>query len=492
MNELTSLAAAVALLSLSVPAQQFAPLGTRMPAVYTFTTDVAVGDLDGDGRPDIVFTTQHSGTLTEDIAFFQVDNLMFEHRRRVFDYDTGLSIAVAIEDADGDGDLDVLFGRWAQNVLYVNDGAGGMASRRPFAGSEPTRDVAWADFDGDGGRDVFFANANQDRLFLFQPPLRYRDVTATSLPAGHTICVAAVDVDRDGDLDLFCGDASTVALPNRLLLNDGRAVFTDVSATHLPGVADSSRAVAPGDVDGDGDVDLWLANAFQDRLLLNDGSGRYTDATSTHLPVDASITCQVALADVDHDGDLDAALAKYDTGAALLLNDGSGRFVDATAQRVAPDTNTTRAVALADVDRDGDADLVVAKAYALSELFVNRHRQLEAPWAAQVGAPFRLECHSRPGYATGLHAAQPLLGFARVDPPLLVPPFGIVLVPPPVIDLPWVGIAPAAGVGVLDFTVPGDSRLAGTAFHVQAVFADVEAGAVRLRTSNVTSHTIRQ
>jgi hypothetical protein len=197
----------------------------------------------------------------------------------------------------------------------------------------------------------------------------------TSLPGTSSTDVDLVDVDADGDLDIFIaeGTDSPAPRPNRLLLNSGRGVFSDASATHLPAVPPANSTKADfGDLDGDGDVDALVANLGPEQLLINDGSGVFEDRSTAQLPpplpFTQDITADVRLADVDDDGDLDALLSNENpfdpspTGGAqnrLWINDGAGSFGDETAARLPAGTDQTGAMLPGDIDRDGDLDLVV-------------------------------------------------------------------------------------------------------------------------------------
>src|SRR4030095_11115312 len=119
-----------------------------------------------------------------------------------------------------------------------------------------------------------------------------------------------------------------------------------------------------GDVDGDGDLDLVVGNAYlQSRLYLNDGIGTYTDAPASRMPVGSYNTSSLALGDVDRDGDLDLVVGNAYQQSLLYLNNGTGTFTDATASRMPVGSYETRSLALGDVDGDGDLDLVVGNAY---------------------------------------------------------------------------------------------------------------------------------
>jgi len=114
--------------------------------------------------------------------------------------------------------------------------------------------------------------------------------------------------------------------------------FDELRKQGLPPDVDLTYAMSAGDVDGDGDVDLVFGNYLdqehllvyrtqigrQNRLYLNDGAGVYTDATTARLPVDRDFTRAVALGDVDADGDLDLVIGNAVREDRLYLNDGTG------------------------------------------------------------------------------------------------------------------------------------------------------------------------
>ena len=123
--------------------------------------------------------------------------------------------------------------------------------------------------------------------------------------------------------------------------------FDELFKQHIPPNSDDTYAVVLGDVDGNGDLDLVLGNGGQqNRLYLNDGTGTFADATATRMPPDSDFSKAVALGDVDGDGDNDLVFGNSGQQNRLYLNDGTGRFTDATAARMPPDSDHTFAVAL--------------------------------------------------------------------------------------------------------------------------------------------------
>ena len=285
--------------------------------------------------------------------------------------------AMVCGDIDGDGDLDLVLGHVdnfqtgpAQNQLYVNDGTGRYLDATiqqlpPIADS--TLAMALGDADGDGDLDLMVGNSGLNRLYQNDGNGAFTETTGRLPTVSNraTYAVAFVDVDGDGDNDLVLGNSRQ----NELYLNNGRGFFDDVTV-RLPIDNDFTRALAFGDVDGDGDNDLVLANTDnsgkQNRLYVNDGSGRFTDATVSGMPAATDRTHAVALGDVDNDGDPDIVFGNSNapSGAqnTLYRNDGRGIFMDATAASLPQVEDATESLALRDADLDGDLDLLLANA----------------------------------------------------------------------------------------------------------------------------------
>ena len=193
-----------------------------------------------------------------------------------------------------------------------------------------------------------------------QTPLQFAELPRQELPAGGGAnAVASGDVDGDGDLDLVCANDGYAG--TRLYINSGIGGFTDVTAAQVPFVPSYDEAIALGDVDGDGDADLVTVGGFiggENRLFTNDGNGGFADATAQLGPPLHDLTAAVAMADVDGDGDLDLVLGNYGSQDYLFRNDGAGVFTDVTALQLPIDMDLTTAVGLGDVDGDGDLDLI--------------------------------------------------------------------------------------------------------------------------------------
>ncbi len=383
-------------LAAQAPTPRFGFTHQMLPVDSHNTRAVALGDIEGDGDLDVLVGTgayspgsQYRLYRNDGAAVFTIVTAP------ILPSAPGTPFALALGDVDGDGDLDAFVGKagtWpggAQNRLYLNGGTGvftDVAATSLPAVLDYTTAVALGDVDGDGDLDAFVGNTGvpggQERLYLNGGTGIFTNFTATNLPAllDNTSSVALGDVDGDGDLDAFVGNPGQ---QNRLLRNQGggTAAFTDVTATSLPALIDATTAVALGDVDGDGDLDAFVGNTGspggQERLYLNGGTGDFTDATATNLPALLDATTAIALRDVDGDGDLDAFVGNYAQQSRLLLNDSTGVFTDITATNLPTLVDFTTAVALDDLDGDGDLDAFLGNSkdliapYARDRLFLN-------------------------------------------------------------------------------------------------------------------------
>ncbi len=201
------------------------------------------------------------------------------------------------------------------------------------------------------------------------PEALYRDLTSSHLPSGVltglSMDAGTGDLDGDGDLDIVIANEFN---PNILLLNDGNGRFSNGSDRLPPDIRDSED-VGLADFDGDGDLDIVVVSEDDqvNELYFNDGSGRFSDE-GHRLPVQGT-TNGVVVADLTGDGFPDILLANNGQDA-FLVNDGEGNFIDETAARLPRSGDVTQDLELGDVDGDGDLDLVVGNE-GLNALYIN-------------------------------------------------------------------------------------------------------------------------
>ena len=278
-------------------------------------------------------------------------------------------------DVDQDGDLDVILAVEGDvNRLYLNDGKARLSWRQKVFGSvaHDTEHVLSADFNRDGNADVMFIAEDDQvhQLFLGDGKAGFTDVS-DRLPArseGNGFAIG--DVNRDGWADVVLGNSGERG-QNFLWLGDPArpGYFIDATATQLPAVNDSTQGIALADLDGDSDLDMVVANEVPpNRLLLNDGQGRFTDASDRMQLLVELHTREAHVFDATGDGKLDilflnltsnAGKRERDPQARLLVNDGNARFLDETAKRLPSNSFSAWGGAVVDFNDDSHADLIV-------------------------------------------------------------------------------------------------------------------------------------
>jgi len=256
--------------------------------------------------------------------------------------------------------------------LWIDATAGTIGETKEW-----TNKVEVADLNQDGLPDLLFANGGNysdpgkpepSRVFFNMGPGKaFVDKTTDVFgPAlGLSRAIKARDVNGDGLIDIFV--STTYQTQSRLYLGTGKGAFRDVTSTQLPQGPLSIGDVEFGDADGDGDLDIALAdwgagnNMTNDggrtRLWLNDGTGRFTDDTDKRMPaLLIRFSWDLEFMDVDNDYDLDLAIScKRCNGSVLFRNDGAGTFANAAG--IPAYTNNYEFEPM-DLDADGFLDLV--------------------------------------------------------------------------------------------------------------------------------------
>lgn len=232
-------------------------------------------------------------------------------------------------------------------------------------------DSVFIDVDHDGDLDVVLSvEHGVNRLYLNDGHGRLvQSPGAFGTQLHDSEHVRAADLNGDGNLDVvFVAESDE---KHQLFLGDGKGGFTDASE-RLPATS-QGNGLALGDVNGDGLADIVIGSTGEvgyapdapivpakNLLFLNDPQrpGHFIDASATHLPPGDDQTEGLVLADMDEDGDLDIVIASPAHRNGLWLNDGRGHFTDASERLEELEATETREVHVLDVNGDGRNDII--------------------------------------------------------------------------------------------------------------------------------------
>lgn len=324
---------------------------------------LVAGDLNGDGRPDLVASVEDFG-----IAILRNENgtgfappVVHEGAAN----SQNRFSSVAIGDVEGDGDLDLFAPGLRVNergriLVYRNDGTGGFtqngsASFPPYTTSP--WDIAAADLNGDGRPELIGAHYSgrvSDGVVVALNDGTGNFAEGVKYPGGQaTYAVGAADMNADGTNDVLTADDYSMAVNIRF--NDGSGTFPTIPYD-LTGAAETWSDAA--DIDGDGDLDFFTSGA-QGSVLRNDGTGRFANRQIIAIPLE--LVDRGVLRDLNGDNFPDVLFnnapvnnAPYDFFHAL--NNGNGTFGPLT--RVPVGSCGWGEIEAVDLDNDGDLDVV--------------------------------------------------------------------------------------------------------------------------------------
>ncbi|HSI37198.1 MAG TPA: FG-GAP-like repeat-containing protein [Tepidisphaeraceae bacterium] len=339
-----------------------------LPSIGVAPSVVATGDLNGDGRLDLLLsggtsqtvydtagkpTTFFNGTLRALLGNGRGGFTLAPQEIALTDQVTDIVLA----DLNKDGRMDLIANAGTKVLVFSGAGAGGLRTAVSYAANAvgPGAEIVVGDFNKDGALDVAASGYRQIGTNQLNAPILESEIAVlfnngtgglgapvlTHIAGSARLALAAADFNGDGRTDLAAGTAADV----KILFSSGNGTFSFPSAIAKPGLA----SLAAADLDRDGQADLvWLSGQRSISYALGNANGTF-DAPTT---LSTAKGTAVSVGDVNGDGKLDIVTGHDTLGSGFFLGQGDGNFIAVT------DLPTASPGVAGDFNGDGRADLV--------------------------------------------------------------------------------------------------------------------------------------
>ncbi|AXG71443.1 repeat domain in Vibrio, Colwellia, Bradyrhizobium and Shewanella [Kordia sp. SMS9] len=324
------------------------------------TYSFSPADIDGDGDLDMLTATSGVDVIN---SYENIDGQGTFGSRKSIAPLINFPSCVYANDLDGDGDMDIVTASefddkvaWYENT----DGQGTFGSQQIITtNADRVRSVYASDLDGDGDLDLLSASNNDNKIAWYentdgQGSFGPQQIITTNANGANK--VFAIDLDGDGDMDVLSASGSDdkIAWYEN---TDGQGTFS--AEQIISANADNAQSVYPADLDGDGDMDVLSASYVDDKIAWyenTDGQGTFSaeQIISTNITNPSSVYA----ADVDGDGDMDV-LAGFQGGSIVWYENTDGQATFGSQQAITTTLGGLRSIHVTDLDGDGDGDVLV-------------------------------------------------------------------------------------------------------------------------------------
>ncbi len=366
INQQSSSTEGISIQSANTSNLMFNLAGFNADLTNSWTANIV--DLDKDGYEDVFVTDKD--TNKSNLYYHNNANGTFSKTSLgALTTDQAISVCASWADYDNDGDVDALLVNNTQKPNYLYKNTNGTFSKAQNSGlnGQPAYYHAgsFADYDNDGWLDIFVSNympTKFNELYHNKGDGSYERILDAPMTNESFMSLGATwaDYDNDGDQDLFVPNGE--GANNSFFSNNSNGTFTKRTDIAICNDGGNSVGSCWGDVNNDGWLDLYVANASNenDFLYLNNKNGGFTKITNGPVVTSGGHSHGCSFADIDNDMDLDLYVTNDKGVKFLFINDGAGNFTRNTNEIITANYANSMGNYFFDGDRDGDLDLFVA------------------------------------------------------------------------------------------------------------------------------------
>jgi len=362
--------------ALATPSSQFKENTSKAGGLRSFeivpletvsetSSNASIGDLNGDGHPDIVLVKGRHWQVTSKV-FFGDGKGHFTPGPALPSKATK-SYSASLADMTKSGHLDMVLSNDQPDpkLVLLNDGRGNFTIGGTYGNPNwSTRNAAVGDLNGDGYPDIVVANREMTSYVCFNDGKLHFDCRPLEdSPSAATVVIADINSDGANDVVYACRDSCQSVV----YFNDSKGNFARKMPWGPP--RSSTRAMAVADFDGDGHLDIAACHEQMGCFVyLNDGKGNFGSGIPFQTP--GALPYSMIAVDLNRDGRPDILVGYVDAPGIAYFNDGSGKKFQPVL--FGDGKGTIYGMAAGDLDSDGWADVVVARSDAPCFVMFNR------------------------------------------------------------------------------------------------------------------------